>query len=279
MKRHKPKPTEEKPSAKQDNGHGEKESTKRHVYIEPGAKIDLVEDLKKEYESANTDTSTHNQKQLFWAKITTALIVITAGFTFWQGYLTRRIANTGEDGLHLQTRPWLGVSGTVAPRIPMTMVYGKFPDVRVDVPFSFLLSPKNTIKEGEGFLSYDGAFDLRNYGSTPAIHAAYSVSMAVDRNDAERASKGACDAANEAVASGHNSQESRQGIVLFPSAQEPEQFIAAAHANSIPSSVFLLGCVVYEDTTGKRHTTKFCQYGVPGNDRAVITCALQTYAD
>src|SRR5437868_10601215 len=68
------------------------ESTKRHVYVEPGVKIDLVEDLRKEYDASQRKSATHNEKQLFWTKVAAGLLTLTALFAFWQAYFANRTA-------------------------------------------------------------------------------------------------------------------------------------------------------------------------------------------
>ncbi len=51
--------------AQDEQKHTKKESDYRRVHIEPGSKIDFVEDFRKQYETANQQTSTYNGKQLF----------------------------------------------------------------------------------------------------------------------------------------------------------------------------------------------------------------------
>jgi hypothetical protein len=83
------------PSAQPNLSH--EETTNRHVYIEPGAQIDFVEDLKKKYEWAQSEERAHSTKQLFWTKVGAALVLIYASIAFWQGYLTRKSAKAAED--------------------------------------------------------------------------------------------------------------------------------------------------------------------------------------
>src|SRR5579864_6355375 len=54
----------------------QKENYNRHVFVEPGAQIDLVDDLKNEYKSANTGSTTHNRKALVWVRITAIFTVL-----------------------------------------------------------------------------------------------------------------------------------------------------------------------------------------------------------
>lgn len=61
------------------------ETTNRHVYLESGFQIDLVEGLREEYRAANQEATAHNKRQLFWTITASGLLLLTAAFTFWQG--------------------------------------------------------------------------------------------------------------------------------------------------------------------------------------------------
>jgi hypothetical protein len=133
MKKRNAEPTKDQVHADQRDKHGDKESTKRHVYIEPGAQIDLVEDLKNEYKTANTDSNTRNDKQLFWAKVSAGLIFVYAGLTFWQGCSTQRAADaakhsaeTTREAMILDQRPWVYADNVELPLEP-----------QLNVPFFF----------------------------------------------------------------------------------------------------------------------------------------------
>jgi hypothetical protein len=80
-----------------DEDSREERSTKRHVYIEPGVKIDLVESLRKQQETAQNESTCHQQKQLFWTKVASALLFITAGLPAWQGYSTKLSADAARN--------------------------------------------------------------------------------------------------------------------------------------------------------------------------------------
>ena len=49
------------------------ESTKRHVYVEPGVKIDSVEDFRNKYDASQKEASCHNKKVLFWTIVSAVL--------------------------------------------------------------------------------------------------------------------------------------------------------------------------------------------------------------
>jgi hypothetical protein len=47
------------PTTKPKHDRGEEESPKRHVYAEPGVKIDLVEDLKQQHKTSEAENTAH----------------------------------------------------------------------------------------------------------------------------------------------------------------------------------------------------------------------------
>src|ERR1700692_2481818 len=77
------------PPPKPKNDGSKPESTKRHVYVEPGVKIDLVKDLKEKYETAQGDSTTHSNKVLFWTKISAALLLVYVSLTAIQTWLIK----------------------------------------------------------------------------------------------------------------------------------------------------------------------------------------------
>jgi hypothetical protein len=82
---------------KQEYSH--KESTNRHVYIEPGVQIDFVTDFKQEYKSTQQEAASHNKRILFWQKVSTVLISVYAIITAVQAYYTRQSVNVASDTL------------------------------------------------------------------------------------------------------------------------------------------------------------------------------------
>jgi hypothetical protein len=92
-KRKKAKRMKDQWPAKPNQSGGEEKSTNRHVYIEPGARIDFVENLREQYEASQTKTATHNNKQLFWTKVGAGLILIYTFISAIQGCYTRQAAN------------------------------------------------------------------------------------------------------------------------------------------------------------------------------------------
>src|SRR5277367_4708209 len=91
---------------------GEKESCTRHVYVEPGVQIDLVQDLKKKYETAQSDNTAHSKKILFWTIISAGLLLLYVTLTLWQSCTTYKLAKTSQQQLELDQRPWVGPMGS-----------------------------------------------------------------------------------------------------------------------------------------------------------------------
>jgi hypothetical protein len=92
MSKH-PKTPKKSPHPDPHGNGGDDKSAKRHVYVEPGTKIDLVEDLKDQYTASHAETSSHNNKQLLLSGATVILLLVTAGFSFWQGFSTKKAAD------------------------------------------------------------------------------------------------------------------------------------------------------------------------------------------
>lgn len=266
------------PNPHQDSADHYKRHVEGNISVRGQIETNLPPDLREKQNTRDEETNARDKYRFGVEILTLIFVVLGAGLTGLYVYITHHIAKTGDEALYRQNRPWLGPSGTVYPYTPMTLwPEGKLPNMREGVPYNVdLLTPFGV---GRSYISYDGFFNLRNFGTAPAIHAAYSVGMATDEKGVERASNNACDAAERAINSGRTTKESRGGITLFPNSEEPEPFVAGLVANAVPQSALLLGCIKYDDSSGRRHTTRFCQYGMSGNSRSSITCSLQTYTD
>jgi hypothetical protein len=104
---HKPQPGKQNPHP-QPKQHGSQEkSTNRHVYIEPGAQIDFVQDLRQKHDAAQEQSATHNKKVLFWTITSAILLFIYAGITGLQACLTRQSLRSTETFATLEMRPYL----------------------------------------------------------------------------------------------------------------------------------------------------------------------------
>jgi hypothetical protein len=92
---------------KPDHDGGEKDSTKRRVYVEPGVQIDFVKDLKEKYDAAQSDDKTDKAKQLLWTKIAAGLLLLAAGFAGWQDCLTRAAISDAREQFVKDQRPYV----------------------------------------------------------------------------------------------------------------------------------------------------------------------------
>jgi hypothetical protein len=100
------------PNPNQDGG--KKENTNRHVYVEPGVKIDFVKDLREQHKTERHEDTTHNNRQLLWTKVGAGLVLIYAGLTFWQSCSNHQAATAAETSAKIATstmqidqRPWV----------------------------------------------------------------------------------------------------------------------------------------------------------------------------
>jgi hypothetical protein len=84
-------------------GDGQKENTNRHVYIEPGAQIDIVPELKKQHATERQEDKTSQDRQLRWTKIAAGLVLLYTFISGFQAYYTRR-------ALEIDQRPWIAVN-------------------------------------------------------------------------------------------------------------------------------------------------------------------------
>src|ERR1700674_411845 len=98
------------PHPARQQGSGEKESTNRHVYIEPGVQIDLVKDLKDTYKASRGESTTHNKKQLFWTQVSAGLLFIYAALAWWQGWSAHKTLQAVGEQFRLDQRPYLSVT-------------------------------------------------------------------------------------------------------------------------------------------------------------------------
>jgi hypothetical protein len=129
-----PKRGKYNPHSGNKQAEGEEKSTNRHVYVEPGVQIDLVQDLKKTYQSSQTDSTTHGNKQLFWTKISAGLLFLVA--LIYCGQLYQMI-----DQNRLTRESFKAVQGAVvsfsAPQIKVTPYADKrFPFYMFVTPFT-----------------------------------------------------------------------------------------------------------------------------------------------
>jgi hypothetical protein len=95
------------PDPKQDGG--DKKSTNRHVYVEPGVQIDFVQDIREKYDAAQEKTTGHSKKILFWTIVSAILLFIYAGVTAYQAFLTRQIIINTTKQFQAEQRPYISI--------------------------------------------------------------------------------------------------------------------------------------------------------------------------
>src|SRR6266511_207045 len=112
--RHPQKPRQPNPN---DNG-SQKETTNRHVYIEPGAKIDLVQDLRNDIKTAQADGTKQASKQLFWAKVAAFAAIGATFFVGLQGLLLQQSNRINREALQSVQRAFMGFKEIKSNRRP-----------------------------------------------------------------------------------------------------------------------------------------------------------------
>jgi hypothetical protein len=95
------------PATGQQHQEGDEKSTNRHVYVEPGVQIDLVEDLKETFKSGQTESTTQNSKQLFWTKVSAALFLLYVALTLIQACLTQKSISEARQHFAMDQRPYV----------------------------------------------------------------------------------------------------------------------------------------------------------------------------
>lgn len=234
------------PPPKQKQSGGEKESTNRHVYIEPGAKIDFVQDLREEYETAQSDDKTHKNRQLFWTKVAAGLLFATAGLTLWQAYSSHRTLNAIQEQFRLDQRPYISI---IKFEIMDSIVDGK---------------PKanQAFEAGKPLIVN---LNLKNVGKSSAINTIFHYHVIFGNFDKFRIEP---------------TDKGKNGLVLDPGAERTvtaisvkdpySREVAWVSADDIvnwdgSNPVMLFGRFSYEDTTGHFYCTPYTLTYLPDN--------------
>ena len=166
MSRYKPKKRKPARLTDGDDDRPEDKGTKRHVFIEPGVQIDLVESLKNQHGAERNEDTTNQKTQLRWTKGATVLLVLTAGFTGWQGWMNRQLVKTAQDTYNAVDRPYVGVAG-VGVVLLRPSPGGGF--TKIDKLEDRQLATRMSI-----------AIEVKNFGSVPAFNVANSIKAGMD---------------------------------------------------------------------------------------------------
>jgi hypothetical protein len=229
------------PQPKQEGG--EKESTNRHVYIEPGAKIDFVQDLREKYDAAQGEDKTHKDDQLFWTKVASGLLLLAAVFSGLQWRSTKKAADaaksaadTARDTLVLDQRPWIGPVGNMHIRFDKTTATGG--KLMINLP-------------------------VKNTGLSPAVRSTYYMEIVPFDEKASLLTsnqhiKEWCDIEDSLV----TKQKESTGVVMFPG--DPHTLLSPGIWDMkdtwITKPFVIAGCIVYLDEfkNSPPHHTWFC---------------------
>jgi hypothetical protein len=238
MRRNKTKRKKPKPLPHDEDRTSEKKDTKRHVYVEPGVKIDLVQSLKDEHNAVKEENDAHQKRQLLWTKIASALVLLTCGFTGWQAYTTNESLKLAHTQLVAEERPLekMEVILNAGTKVAIDFVAGKQISVPVRISnigktvglneevnlFVEVLSPSQSPS-----LTHVGQKHVHEFSSfTGAMFPSVSQEFQVPRIDPHT------------------------GKSVFTTTEE---------AIDLTKYVVVYGTVEYNDTFGVHHWTKFCQ--------------------
>jgi hypothetical protein len=85
----------------------QKETTNRQVFVEPGVKIDFVDDLREEHKTRHGENTAHQKSQLRWTKIAAGLVFIYTVVMGWQAILTHQSLKATREFFQLDQRPYV----------------------------------------------------------------------------------------------------------------------------------------------------------------------------
>jgi len=195
-------------TTKPKHGDGEKESTNRHVYLEPGAKIDFVRGIREQYETAQIDDKTYKAEQLVWTKIAAGLLLLAAGFSGWQGYLTRKAIRDAREHFIKDQRPYLWHSL---------------------LKFNLQDRPTNRLA---------AAVFFNNYGKSPAINRKGRGQVFFGPNALDRAQKWFDDLGNTRFTENETGSETIEppGVDPLPDPEKPRGGYTTLMSDSIPTT-------------------------------------------
>jgi hypothetical protein len=180
----------------------EEKSTNRHVYVEPGAQIDFVKEVREEYRTAQNESAAQNKKQLFWTKISAFLLLVYVGVTLLIYRANQQSNDISRQSLDVVQRaiisfaPDIKIYAVIDSRVkPIPVVAWNFPvpienlgstpakNIRFAVNGNFLM----------GALPDDFSFHDSNKAQTTALPpktTTYAAPLAVGPNQIELVQRG-----------------------------------------------------------------------------------------
>jgi hypothetical protein len=239
------------PSSGKKHTESQEKSTKCHVYVEPGVQIDLVEDLRQKYETAQSDNTSHSRKILFWTIASAILLFIYADLTAWQSCTNWRLLTLTRKTSEREDRAWVAVQ----PKGPFQII----PGGQLGFPFTVI-----------------------NTGRTPArhIHAemwakfipvTYQGEM-IEKGPRLEMEAGDLFPNNVNVIEIFKGEEIIRQRTITPGGHETEAWpIETAEVRDFDQNkTYAIGYLVvsYDDIFGVRHWTRFCAFLQPPSRKA-----------
>jgi hypothetical protein len=238
------------PTADQHQNQREKETTNRHVYVEPGVQIDLVTDLKKQYEASQAESTAHGKKILFWTKASAGLLFIYVALTWWQARSTQKLVKLSQDTYSAAYRPFVMVAPVMAN------------DWRKDNEIGITLVPKN-------------------YSTYPAINAVHTKPKVMLTPDTAAVARECAHPIYEEKDKVHTIAPLSAGVIeAMPSAYSEK--LTEAQKDRIERGIdkaVIFGAIKYTGGAGGDYETRYCyemrptgmQFGLCGVSECEVT--------
>jgi hypothetical protein len=277
MSRNKPESPQNRPTSKPHEDSPKKESTNRHVYIEPGAKIDLVQDLKNAYHTANEQTSAHNDKTLFWARIGAIFTILYVGLTGLIYNSSRqsaeaavKAAKAAQDGIknttdqfHLDQRAWIGMQ-SMAIKIadPKDPIAGQAVVINTGKTFAF------NCRVDVSMYFTDEEEDIAKYAVSPQRRPVPPDPLP---------NVGSIPPNMPRILDVNPTGDARAKVSTFDTKQGRKQLLELIRHKQ--RFIYLFGTVIYEDVFHTFHHTNFCGQYDPDSSGGFVACPTYNDAD
>lgn len=251
MSHKKLKGIQNRPTTVQNDGHGG-ESTKRHVYVEPGVQIDLVKNLREEYDANQKKNTAHSKRILFWTIVSAILLFIYSAITGYQASLTRESVKTAQRSVDVAQEA-------------IKESQGQFQSQQR--PYIWQASAVNTLDKKGNFVGNIGiiapdkrfigriasaAVRLQNFGHRPAIITKVAGAVRIGKYAVDR------------LTLDHNWQEKE---MIIPEGRVdqlmdigPDIITAEKLAEYSGSGLAFTMRIQYQDPEGHRFESDICEY-------------------
>jgi hypothetical protein len=239
-----PKHGKHHPPANPKQDSTQKESTNRHVYIEPGAQIDVVQDLKDQHQAERGEDAAAHTKQLFWTKIAAVIVLLYTIISALQLCELRKSTT-------ISMRSWIGLSNPAFNVGEYHQGMTTLGPIGPDVPLNANIW-------------------LENFGKTPADIDGIGFALEVRLDNVPEDFRYANLKRGTTVFPSQKIQTVSSDIV---SISLPDFLLVKKQTERL----VLHGIIRYHDTFGN-HETKFCLLW-SGEDRDFIGCLEHSHAN